>query len=143
MSFPFTDKTSSYLSVAGLYDDGATLMTAITAVNSMVSALSGMTLAASTVNKMIYGSASRQVQFTAVSIYNALVLTAGTLGLSSVNSVWARVAQVSGLMTTDMWLNVWVTQSTAINFKAVYSTGGVVATADARMINLYGIGSPA
>ena len=144
MSFPFIDKTSAYLQAIGYYDSDATLMTGITAVNGMVSAVSGVSLAASTINKVIYGSASRQVQFTAISIWNGLVLTGTTaLGLSAVNTVWARVANVSGVMTTDIWLNVWATQGTAITFKAVYSTGANVATADARGVNLFGMGSPA
>jgi len=138
MSFPFTDKTSSYLSVAGLYDDGLTLMTAITAVNGAVSAASGMTLAASTINKMIYGSASRMLQFTSISVYDTLALTGVTaLGLATVSTVWA--IPTSG--GTSIFLNVCATQATAITFRVYLAAGSAVTAGSAQPITLYGLGA--
>lgn len=143
MSFPFIDKTSSYFAAYGYYDSSGEVMSPITAINRGVNAFSGVTVTTAATNKLVFGSASRKVQFTAISIYNGFVLTSVTaLGLASVEKVWANFAQVSSLMTTDIWMNVWATQGTAITFKAVYSTGANVAVADAWKVNLYGLGTP-
>jgi len=141
MAYPLMDKTSSYIAAYGFYDSSGEIMSPITAINRGVDAFSGVTVTTAATNKLIYGSASRKMEFTAISVYNGLVLTSVTaLGLASVANVWADPAQVSGLMTTDIWVNVWATQSTAINFKVVYSTGADVAALGALKVNLYGLG---
>ena len=139
MSFPFIDKTSAYLQSIGYYDSDGVLMTGITAVNASVSAVSGVTLAASTVNKMIYGSASRKLEFTAVSIYDTFTLQASVaLNLTAINTVWAVPASGG----TSIFLNVWATQGTQITFRAYLAAGSAVTAGSAQPVNLFGLGTP-
>jgi len=123
----------------GYYDSDGVLMTGITAVNASVSAISGVTLSAAVINKLIYGSASRCLQCTTVSVYDTLALTCVTaLGLTAVSQVWATPASGG----TCIFLNVWATQATAITFKAWLMAGSAVTAGTAQPINLFALGTP-
>lgn len=139
MAYPFLDKTSSYVEAYGFYDSSGEVMSPITAINRAVSAASGVTIAVSSINNMIYGSASRILQFTAISIYDGEATQASVaLNLTAINTVW--VQPTSG--GTSMFLNVWATQTTQITFRVYLAAGSAVTAGTAQPVYLFGLGTP-
>jgi len=131
MSFPFVDKTSSYQQAVGYYDTAGELMTAITAVNRMMSFVSGG-------YKMSMYSADLPV--------NGLAVTAVTaFGLTSVSYVIAGLNATGTPTTTGATVFASVTGGTSVTFTIMNTTGALVTAglATGLILSVLAVGTPA
>jgi hypothetical protein len=130
MSFPFVDKTSSYQQAVGYYDSDGELMTAITAVNRMMSFVSGG-------YKMSMYSANTPI--------NGLAVTAVTaFGLTSISYVLAGLNATGTPTTTGAFVFASVTGGTSVTI-GLYTQSGVAVTAGVAtglIISIMAVGTP-